>query len=321
MDRIAEQVEGLNWVESQKIFANEERYRAYNVPLMRDREIFEQPADQRTLTRRYTEEALTKIKSMKGEPFFIYLAHSMPHIPLFRSENFKNRSIAGIYGDVIEEIDWSVGQIISTLIEEGLDDNTLIVFTSDNGPWHIYKTHGGSAGMLRGAKGGTFEGGMRVPAIFRWPGKITPGVVMDMATTMDIFPTFCRLSGAKLPDDRIYDGYDLCPCLTGSGKSVRNEVFYYRGEKIYAVRVGNYKAHFYTRNEYNSSTAHPITDPATDITNAEQKHEIPLLYDLNTDPSEKFNIAEQHPEIIEAIRKIKTDHSKGVVPVENQLEK
>lgn len=301
--------------------AENERFEAYNVPLMRDGEIIERPADQRTLTKRYTEEALEKIKNRKEKPFFIYLAYSLPHIPLFRSENFKNTSLAGIYGDVVEEIDWSVGQILKTLREEGLAENTLVVFTSDNGPWHTFKTHGGSAGMLRGAKGGTFEGGMREPAVFWWPGKLKPGVVADMATTMDLLPTFCKLSGAQIPADRVYDGYDISPLLTGTGKSKRDVVLYYRGQKVFAVRKGDYKAHFITQNEYNTKTAHPITNPVLEIENKPVVHEPPLLYNVNTDPGERFNIAAEHPEIIAEIRKVLENHLAGVVPVENQLEK
>ncbi len=301
--------------------AENERYQAYNVPLMRDKEIIERPADQRTITKRYTEEAVAKIKSMKGKPFFIYLAHSLPHIPLFRSKEFKDVSLAGFYGDVVEEIDWSAGQIIKALKEEGIEENTLVVFTSDNGPWHIFKTHGGSAGLLRGAKGGTFEGGMREPTIFWWPEKVKPGVVMDMATTMDLLPTFCRLSGAPLPDDRSYDGYDVSPLILGTGKSERDEVFYYRGQKVYAVRKGDFKAHFITQNEYGSQTAHPITDPFIEITGKPVVQETPLLYNVNIDPSEKFNIAEQYPEVIAEIRQVLQKHLAGIEPVENQLEK
>ena len=172
--------------------ADMERYQAYNVPLMRDDRIVERPADQRTITRRYTEEIIDKIRSYKKEPFFLYLAHSFPHIPLFRSGEFKDRSLAGIYGDVIEEIDWSVGRILETLKEEKIAENTLVIFTSDNGPWLTFKTHGGSAGLLRGGKGGTFEGGMREPTIFWWPGKIKPGVVMEIGTTMDLITYFLQ---------------------------------------------------------------------------------------------------------------------------------
>lgn len=302
--------------------AENERYLAYNVPLMRDKEIIERPADQRTITKRYTEEAVAKIKSLKDEPFFIYLAHSLPHIPLFRSEKFKDVSLAGFYGDVIEEIDWSVGQILKTLKEEGLAENTLVVFTSDNGPWHTFKTHGGTAGMLRGAKGGTFEGGMREPTVFWWPGQLKSGVVMDMGTTMDLLPTFCNLSDTKLPTDRVYDGYDISPLLLGTGKSERTVVFYYRGTNVYAIRKGDYKAHFTIQLEYgNDKTAHFITEPEFDGTNFPAHQVPPLLYNVNIDPSEKFNIAEVHPDVIAEIKKVLSDHLAGIKPVENQLEK
>lgn len=300
--------------------AENERFEAYNVPLMRDTEIIERPTDQRTITRRYTEEAVTKIREFKNEQFFIYLAHSLPHIPLFRDEAFKNVSLAGFYGDVIEEIDWSVGQVLKALKEEGIADNTLVIFTSDNGPWHTFGTHGGTAGLLRGAKGGTFEGGMRVPAIFWWQAKIIPAVVPDMATTMDLFPTICNISGTAVPGDRMYDGFDLTPLLTGKGKSGRESVLYYRGQKVYAARKGDYKAHFILQNEYGSQTAHPITNPPIELQNYPVVQDPPMLYNLNIDPSEKFNIADKHPEIIEDIRKMVELHQAGLEPVINQLE-
>ena len=301
--------------------AETERYQAYNVPLMRDKETIERPADQRTITKRYTEETVAKIKSLKHGPFFIYLAHSLPHIPLFRAAEFKGVSVAGIYGDVIEEIDWSVGEILKTLEEQGIADNTLVVFTSDNGPWHTFKTHGGSAGMLQGAKGGTFEGGMREPTIFWWPGRLKTGPVMEMATTMDLLPTFCSLSSTKLPDDRVYDGYDISPLLFGTGESGRDEVFYYRGQQVYAIRKGDYKAHFITQLEYESRTAHLYTDPEIEIENTATILETPLLYNLSTDPSEKYNIAGEHPDVVAEIREVLERHKKTLVPVENQLEK
>ena len=301
--------------------ADQEQFQAYNVPLMRDEEIIERPADQRTITKRYTEETVRKIKEMSDEPFFIYLAHSLPHIPLFRSAEFKNRSMAGIYGDVIEEIDWSVSRIVNALEEEGIAENTLVVFTSDNGPWHVFKTHGGSSGLLRGAKGGTFEGGMREPTVFWWPGKLKPGVVMEMGTTMDLLPTFCALSGTELSDDRVYDGYDISPLLTGTGNGERELVFYYRGEKVYAVRKGDYKAHFIIQNEYGSQTAHPITNPMIEIARTPTMLDQPLLYNVSLDPGEKYNIAEEHPEIVADIKKELENHLATLEPVENQLEK
>jgi arylsulfatase A-like enzyme len=316
-----ESIEGLSGIDSQIQLAEEERFQAYNVPLMRNNEVIEQPTDQRTLTKRYTEETISQIKKMKNGPFFIYMAHSLPHIPLFRSEEFKGVSKAGIYGDVIEEIDWSVGQILQTLKAEGLAENTLVVFTSDNGPWHIFKTHGGSAGPLRGAKGGTFEGGMREPTIFWWPGQLKQGVVMEMGTTLDLLPTFSNLAGAKLPQDRIYDGYDLATVLFGKGKGAREVVYYYNGAQVYAIRMGDYKAHFITKNEYGSQTAHPITSPPTEILSQPTVHETPLLYNLSLDPGEKYNVAANHPEIIAKIKELLQAHLATLSPVENQLEK
>lgn len=229
--------------------------------------------------------------------------------------------MAGIYGDVIEEIDWSVGRILEALKEAGVDENTLVVFTSDNGPWHTFRTHGGTAGLLRGAKGGTFEGGMREPTVFWWPAGIKPGVVRDMATTMDLLPTFCALSATELPDDRVYDGYDLSPLLRGTGKSGRETVFYYRGQQVYAARKGDYKAHFITQLEYGNPTAHPVTRPEVPIENSPTVLETPLLYNVNIDPGERFNIADDHPEIIAEIRALVEAHKASIVPVENQLEK
>ncbi len=287
--------------------AEEERYDAYNVPLMRNKAIIERPADQRTITRRFTEEAVDLIRKFKKEPFFIYLAHSLPHIPLFRSEAFKDVSKAGIYGDVIEEIDWSVGQILETLRNEGIANNTVVVFTSDNGPWLTFKTHGGSAGLLSGGKGGTMEGGMRVPGIFWYPGKIKPGTVMDIGSTLDLLPTFLNLANIALPSDRIFDGHDLSPVLFGLEQSPRNTIMYYRNTKIFAIRKGPYKAHFFTQSE---------NDNAQKV-----EHQQPLLYNLEIDPSEKYDIASQYPEVIVEMKNIIKEHNSGIQKVENQLEK
>ena len=279
----------------------------FNVPLKRNRETIEQPADQTTITKRYPQEAIHFIKEHKNAPFFVYMAHSMPHVPLFPSKDFKGKSLRGTYGDVIEEIDWSVGQIIKALKENGLQDNTLVVFTSDNGPWLIFNDKGGSAGLLRGGKGGTYEGGMREPTIMWGPGFVQPGVVTDLGTTMDLLPTFCSLAGAKLPQDRVYDGYDISSVIGGKGKSPRDIIIYYRGQKVFAICKGAYKAHFITQPEYGGG--------------GPQELETPELYNLNVDPSEKYNIAEQHPEVISELKEILKEHLATVVPVENQLEK
>jgi len=299
----------MDKVETENYFklAELERYEAYNVPLMSDTMIIERPANQKTITKRYTAEAIDKIKSFKNKPFFLYLAYSFPHIPLFRSDDFKDVSRAGIYGDVIEEIDWSVGKILEALSIEGIAENTLVIFTSDNGPWLTFKTHGGSAGLLRGGKGGTFEGGMREPTIFWWPGKIKSGIIMEMATTLDLFPTFCSLANVKLPDDRIYDGYDISPVIFGNGPNPRNVVLYYRDTEVFAIRKGAFKAHFITQADYGDSER-TVHDP-------------PLLFNLEVDPSEKFNIAQDHPDIIAEISGIMEEHILTLVPVENQLEK
>ena len=209
------------------------------------------------------------------------------------------------FGDVIEEIDWSVGQILNRLRETGLDRNTVVFFTSDNGPWLTFDEQGGSAGLLRGGKGGTFEGGMREPALFWGPGRIEPRVVAEMGATMDILPTFLSLAGGTRPGDRLLDGVDLTPVLRGETVSPRETVFFYRGTEIYAARLGSYKAHFITQSEYGG-------EPAV-------RHDPPLLYHLEHDPSEKYDIADRHPDVIEAIRKAVEEHLLTVEPVEDQL--
>jgi len=279
----------------------------WNVPLMRDEEIVERPADQNTITKRYAEEGVKFIKKNKGEPFFLYLANSLPHVPLFVSQNFRNKSLRGLYGDVIEEIDWGVGRVLDTLRSEGLAENTFVVFTSDNGPWLTFNEHGGSAGLLREGKGCTYEGGMREPCITWWPGRIKPAVVNSMGATMDVYTTILTLAGAKVPADRVVDGMDLSPVLFGTGPSPRNTMFYYRGAKLYAVRKGQYKAHFFTRSAYGRDK--------------EESHNPPLLYHLGHDPSEKYDVSKDHPEVIEDIQKEVALHLANLKPGEDQLAK
>ncbi len=277
----------------------------FNVPLMRNTEIIERPADQNTLTKRYTQEAIQFIQQNKEKPFFLYLAHNLPHVPLFASEGFIGTSNRGIYGDVVEEIDHGVGQILAELKNNGLDGNTIVVFTSDNGPWLIMDQEGGSAGLLREGKGSTWEGGMREPCIFWCPGRIQPGLVTQIGTTMDLFTTFSRLANVPLPDDRQIDGKDLSPTLFEKKPSERKEVFYYRGDELYAVRLGAFKAHFITEGAYGPP--------------AREAHDPPLLYNLEVDPSEKYNIAEDHTDIIEQIKVLVQKHNSELVKGEDQL--
>lgn len=279
-------------------------YNSFNVPLMRDTEIVERPANQHTITKRYTEEAVKFIEEKKDEPFFLYLAHNLPHVPLFASEDFEGTSPRGIYGDVVEEIDHSVGQVIESLKDNGLAENTIVVFTSDNGPWLIMNEEGGSAGLLRDGKGSTWEGGMREPCIFWSPGRIEPGLITDIGTTMDLFTTFSKMVGVPIPDDRVVDGVDLSPVLFKGMKSDRNDMFYYRGDRLYAARVGDYKAHFITQAAYGPE----ITE-----------HDPPLLYNLSVDPSEKYDVASKHPEAIGEIMAVVKEHNEKMVKGPDQL--
>ncbi len=277
----------------------------FNVPLMRNTEIVERPADQNTLTKRYNEEAVQFIRQNKENAFFLYLAHSLPHVPLFASKDFLGTSNRGIYGDVVEEIDHGVGQILAELKNNGLDENTIVVFTSDNGPWLIMKQEGGSAGLLREGKGSTWEGGMREPCIFWSPGRIQPGLVNQIGTTMDLFTTFSKLANVPLPDDRKMDGTDLGPTLFEKTPSKRKEVFYYRGDELYAVRLGAFKAHFITEGAYGPP--------------AREEHNPPLLFNLEVDPSEKFNVADSNLDIIEQIQALVKKHNSDLVKGEDQL--
>jgi arylsulfatase A-like enzyme len=278
----------------------------FQVPLIQNNTEIERPANQNNITKRYSDETVKFIKSNKDKPFFIYLAHNLPHIPLFASEEALGKSSRGIYGDVVEEIDHGIGKIIQALKEEGLDKNTLVVFTSDNGPWTAFNDQGGSAGLLRAGKGTTWEGGMREPTVFWAPGKIAPGIVDQLGSTLDLFHTFSTLAGVPLPDDRILDSYDLSPLLFENQNAKRNQFFYYRGTDLYAVRLGDFKAHYITQGEYGLYGGKEIHNP-------------PLLYNLNHDPSEEYNIADQHTEVLEAMNELVAAHHEKMVMGEDQL--
>ncbi len=269
------------------------------IPLIENTEIIESGIDQTNLTKRYIEKAIEYIRTNRDNPFFLYFPHTFPHIPLFASDDFLGKSTAGIYGDVVEEIDWSVGQILNTLRDEGLDNNTFVFFTSDNGPWLVMEERGGSAGLLREGKGSTWEGGMRVPAIAWWPGKIEGGrTTQALSTTMDVGITAMSLAGSELYKERISDGTNLSPILFGTTDSVRNEIYYYLGEQLFGVRSGPWKIHFKTLTPY-------VGEKPVD-------HDPPLLFNLNIDPSEEKNVAASYPEVVMRLKKIAEDHLKGV---------
>jgi arylsulfatase A-like enzyme len=284
------------------------RIEYWNVPLLRDEQVIERPADQHTITQRYTQEAVRFIQNHTVEPFFLYLAHSMPHVPLFVPETARGTSRRGLYGDVIEEIDRSVGEVLTAIREEGLAENTLVVFTSDNGPWLVQDSHGGSAGLLRDGKGSTWEGGMRVPCLAWWPGTVPAGAVTpELASTLDLLPTFASIAGAKLAADHLLDGYDLSEFLRSASNSPRQEMLFYRGTELFAVRKGPYKAHFATQPAYGGG--------------AKQDHDPPLLFHLEHDPGEKWNIAAEYPEVLSEIDALVAVHQGQLAPGQPQLER
>lgn len=246
--------------------------------------------DQESLTIDYTNEAIKFIKKSKKQPFFLYMPYSMPHLPISTTSNFKGKSEGGLYGDVIETIDWSVGKIMKTLKAMGWDENTLVIFTSDNGPWHnlpdrmlqegVQPWHQGTAGPLHGAKASTHEGGMRVPGIFYWKGQIPEGQVSsDIVATLDIFPTLIEVAEATIPEGKKFDGYNLLPFLKGKSASPRNELYYFRWSTIQALREGQWKLRY----SNDSKTG-----------NAE-------LFNMNNDPGEKYDMAEIYPDKVKSM--------------------
>ncbi len=292
-------------------------FRHFNVPLLkgiRGKEVqqIERPTDQRTITRRYANEAVDFIRDAADskQPFFLYLAHSLPHVPLFRHEDFAGHSRAGLYGDVIEEIDWSVGQILDELRDRNLAENTLVVFTSDNGPWLTFGDQGGSAGPLRNGKGTTFEGGMRVPGIFWMPGTVPTGATnTELASTLDLLPTFAAMSSTNLPSDLVLDGFDLSAMLSGNAPSPRKSMFFYRDYRLMAIRHGRFKAHYITQDSYV-----PGANKATN-------HQPPLLYDLEIDLGEKRNLAKTKLDVLADIERVRTEHQSQMKFADSQLDR
>lgn len=276
---------------------------SYNVPLMENFDIIERPVDQTTITSRYVDKTLQLINNYKNDNFFIYLSHNLPHIPLYASKRFLGKSKRGLYGDVIEEIDYGVGLIINELKKLNLDKKTIVVFTSDNGPWLVYKSHSGSAGLLRNGKGTTWEGGVRVPTIF-WGANIKPGIINEIGSTLDIYTTFLALAKIDTQKNMIVDGYDLSETLLRKKESQRDEMFFYKGDELFAVRLGDFKLHLKT----------------TDWFKEPKKHNPPLLFNLNIDPSEKFNISSKNPEKVKEILELIKVHNLRLVRGKNQLD-
>ena len=260
------------------------------LPLVKQAAVIEAPADQTTLTRRYTEQAISFIENNQATPFFVYLPHTFPHLPLFASPDFHGKSANGRYGDAIEEIDWSTGQILDCLDRLKLTENTLVIFTSDNGS---NGRNGGSNQPLSGAKGSTMEGGMRVPMIARWPGRITAGsTCRELATTMDLLPTFCSLTGAPLPPKKL-DGFDISGMLFGQVgvQSQYEALYYYRRRQLQAIRFGDWKYHLPLKATHPNWTTANQTGPGRPG----------KLVNLTSDLQEKTDVTAANPDVIQRI--------------------
>jgi arylsulfatase A len=271
------------------------------LPLIDGDDVVERDPDQRTLTRRYTERAVSFIERHRDRPFFLYVPHSMPHVPIYASAAFEGRSGKGVYGDVIAELDWSVGEILRAVARHGLDERTMVVFMSDNGPWMSYGNHAGSPGPFRESKGTAFEGGVRVPFLARWPGRIPPGSVSSEPTmTIDLLPTVAAVAGVSLPERRI-DGRDIWPLLSGAAgaRSPHEALFFYWGEELHAVRSGPWKLHL----------AHPyraLEAPGRDGAPGRYviRQQAMALYDLGADPGEAVDVAAANPAIVARLQSL-----------------
>jgi arylsulfatase A-like enzyme len=272
-----------------------------DLPLVQREKTIEHNPDQTQLTTWYTERAVQFIEKNKDRPFFVYVAHNMPHVPLFVSDKFKGKSKQGLFGDVIMEIDWSVGEILAALKKHGLDEQTLVIFTCDNGPWLSYGNHAGSAGPLREGKGTSFDGGVRVPCLMRWPGKIPAGhVCREPAMTIDVLPTLAKLAGAELPRNKI-DGKDIGPLIAGEAgaKSPQEAYFFYWGRELQAVRSGQWKLHF--AHSYRTLAGKPGGQDGKPGPYADAKIGL-SLFDLESDVGETTNVANKHPQVVERLK-------------------
>ncbi len=257
--------------------------------------------DQALLTQKYTARAVDFITRNKKKPFFLYVAHNMPHVPINASSQFKGKSKQGLYGDVMMEIDWSVGEILKAIRDNGLDNNTLIIFTSDNGPWMNYGNHAGSTGGLREAKGSSFEGGMRVPCLVRWKGTVPAGFISNsLSSTIDIFPTIAEMLQLELPKHKI-DGISLAPIFKGDVTAAPRKEFYYyyRKNNLEAVRLDQWKLVL-----PHPGRTHENYEPGKDGFPGALNENFPFgraLYDLRRDPGERYDVKTEHPEIVKEL--------------------
>jgi arylsulfatase A len=270
-----------------------------DLPLIEGNQVVKLDPDQAQLTTWYTERAVSFIERNKDKPFFLYVPHTMPHVPLFVSDKFKGKTTRGLYGDVIAELDWSVGQILDAVKRAKLDDETLVIFTSDNGPWMSYGNHAGAPGPLRESKGTSFEGGVRVPFVARWPGRIPKGAVNLMpAMTIDLLPTLARLAGAPVSTERIIDGRDLWPLLSNrrNAQPPHEALYFYWGKELHAIRSGKWKLHL--PHPY-QSFAQAGNDGAP---GKYERKEIELsLFDLEKDAGETTNVVKQNPAMLKKL--------------------
>jgi arylsulfatase len=294
------------------------------LPLMDGEKVVATDPDQSQFTRQFTERSVKFIEQHKDRPFFLYLAHVMPHVPIFASDRFRGKSAGGLYGDVVEELDWSVGEIMSTLKRLGIDDRTLVIFSSDNGPFLSYGSHAGSSGPLRGGKLTAFEGGVRMPGIARWPGKIPAGRTSDeIVTTMDILPTVTKLIGGELSKHSI-DGRDAWPVLSGQpgAKSSHAAFFFYADSELHAVRSGDWKLHLPHRylevvgepgrdgKPSNFHNLKPDSLTKSGLEGIATRHgyrveQLDLaLYNLRDDIAETTNVADQNPDVVQRLLKL-----------------
>jgi len=273
---------------------------------MEQEEVIDTLESQHHITTAYTEKAVSFINEHKEEPFFLYLAHNMPHVPLYVSDKYADKSPRGLYGDVIMEIDWSVGEVLNALEKNGLSENTWVIFTSDNGPWLSYGEHSGSALPLREGKGTTWDGGVRVPCIMKWPSKIPAGIEIDKAAmTIDILPTVAHVTGATLPDHTL-DGKNIWPIIAGEPDAQNPHeayFFYYRQNELHSVLSGDGKWKLQLPHTYRSLNGKPGGTGGMPV--KYEENEVGLeLYNLDEDITEKEDVADQHPEIVARLQRL-----------------